>query len=78
MRSTRSLLFYFILVTATAAATTTATVAKEEEHEADSDDDPNVFAVKKVTQAVHTKPPFRESLYSFTLILFYALPAFWV
>jgi hypothetical protein len=65
---------FYISVTATSAAA--ATVAKEEEYEANSDDDPDVFAVKKVAQAVHTKPPFRESLYSFTLILFYALRGF--
>jgi len=57
----------YILVTATSAAVaaivvaaSAAAVAKEEEHEAYSDDDPNVFAVKKVAQAVHKTSPFKE------------------
>ena len=58
-------------VAASAAASSSA-VAEEEEYETDSYYDPNVFAIKKVTQAVHTKPPFRVSYYSFTLILLYA------
>ena len=69
--------FVYRLVAATSTSTAAATVAKEEEHEADSDDNPDVFTIKKITQAVHTKPPFREGRFfkrgiSFTLILLYA------
>ena len=61
---------FYQLVTAATAATASA-VAKEEEHEADSDYNPDIFTVEKVTQAVHSKPPFGESDFFFALILFY-------
>ena len=54
-------LYYLSVTSATATA---STVAKEEENEADSDYNPDVFTVEKVTQAVHTRPPFRESIFS--------------
>ena len=44
-----------------AAAVAASAIAKEEEHKADGDNNPDVFTVKKVTQAVHGGPPFRVS-----------------
>ena len=64
-------IWLFISVAAATAATTAA-VAEEEQYKANSDDYPNVFAIKKVTQAVHTKPPFREKRFFLSLISYYA------
>ena len=51
---------YFSDETSVAAAATVAAsaIAEEEEYEADGDNNPDVFTVKKVTQAVHSGPPF--------------------
>jgi hypothetical protein len=57
-------IYLFYRLVAAAATTTASAVAKEEEHEADSDYNPNIFTIEKVTQTVHSKPPFRESIFS--------------
>jgi len=49
------------VVAATAAS---SAIAKEKQYEADSDNDPDVFAVKKITQAVHSEPPSRRKTFS--------------